>query len=1380
MQAGEGPSWPVEQSGLDHTRKTDRDIFPLPHVQHTLPPLGLFSRKSRQRIGRRRHFEEEVEHTVQSLNAMYGRPDKGLRGGVHLPQQAPSRAQTRFLEFIEQANRRVGAPPDLSGPEALEELRVQEGYAELPTASPLGSFDPELVSLPAGDKQPVPLATLWGKDGQQEVEDFTRTQTLGAAEAHRRLEASGVVKCYEDPQLRDPVKYRSFIQTLHRLNLVSFQREAPVERVGIFFVKKKGGKLRLILDCRRANCWFEEPEGIHLATGDSIGRLELSEEAPLYVCSADLQNAFYTMAMPEALRPFFGLRRVTAESMGLTTLGGSPLRPGDWIYPVVSVIPMGWTHAMVWCQRINERICEEAGLTNSERLRDGSSVPSGDFWHIQYVDNLHVFGTNKAIVEERFWRAVEALRGRGLTVHEIEVNEGECQVLGWAVDRAGLFGPTLKRLWRARLAVREILRRNAASGQQLERLLGHITFISLCRREALSVLGETYTFTRKNYTRVAPLWKSVRKELSTWDGISPLIFVNLRAPWSTTLYSVDASDWGMGVTTSNITRDEASMLGKYTERWRFKDPLAKNPRRHALAAQAVGATAEGREQAETWAVFGVPELASKFQAVGFEFVDRSWKLVGRHRWLREESMPVFEARATQYAVRHSLRTVGNQQTRFVILTDSMTAAVSFDKGRSQGFRLRRVLQQTAALCLGSGLCFRSRWIPSEWNPADRPSRSGWTPSTPRLLQADDTPPTGSTGHMGQTLKEKPLLKTEEQWGLHAHGTDTTHGPVDMGHRDEHRKWRGKKEREGGKKSKSKAGGSTAHSPEQCSGAPDFAAVQQALERFCRVDRLSGERGCESPNDRQPPCRLSGDALPQRRRSEPSKLCHGCSDVQGPRHKGPTPAAEVTAGDEGLEAIVSGSESLASSIRGGLFAQSSGLKEREGGAGHCPPTGVPTLPEAIRDHNTEGARHSAPSEDQGPALPPLCRAATPHRSGDSFKDKAMGRDVDIGPPTSTVCGPDIVQDPEPGKPTKGRPGFQCHSGGDQRLHGSAMEGTAAHQPRPSSPLPFEARGGEFRGGWQAPRHGGNPSQGPLADSKVGQELRKGRPVAATFRRPPKGSSEALHRGFPRHGQKFPQPALSNRVVLHFAVFLEIFSGCGRLGKSIHRVCGWPVLFWDISYGPEYDLTSRLNQQKILHWLQTGQVRAGHLGTPCNFSRARDQPGGPPPLRSDKYPMGLSGLKPHDALKVKLGNALLFFSCRVLLMALHYGIAMTLENPRRSRLWITSSVQRLMRRRAACIAHVDFCMFGTPWKKPTTIMGIHINLDLLQPYRCIGTKWACCLLSGKPHVPLTGHAPNGCWYTKLAEPYPLRFTRLLAQAFLNTDLASIARDFSRYLS
>ena len=47
-------------------------------VLNSRPPLGLFSRKSQQRIGRRRHFEQEVDHTVDALNTMYGKP-----GGPH-------------------------------------------------------------------------------------------------------------------------------------------------------------------------------------------------------------------------------------------------------------------------------------------------------------------------------------------------------------------------------------------------------------------------------------------------------------------------------------------------------------------------------------------------------------------------------------------------------------------------------------------------------------------------------------------------------------------------------------------------------------------------------------------------------------------------------------------------------------------------------------------------------------------------------------------------------------------------------------------------------------------------------------------------------------------------------------------------------------------------------------------------------------------------------------------------------------------------------------------------------------------------------------------------------------------------------------------------
>ena len=56
-------------------------------------------------------------------------------------------------------------------------------------------------------------------------------------------------------------------------------------------------------------------------------------------------------------------------------------------------------------------------------------------------------------------------------------------------------------------------------------------------------------------------------------------------------------------------------------------------------------------------------------------------------------MPVLEARASLYAVKHFLRNSTNFGQRLLVLTDSMTAAVAYDKGRAQSHKLRRVLEQ---------------------------------------------------------------------------------------------------------------------------------------------------------------------------------------------------------------------------------------------------------------------------------------------------------------------------------------------------------------------------------------------------------------------------------------------------------------------------------------------------------------------------------------------------------------------------------------------------------------------------------------------------------------------------------------------------------------
>lgn len=322
-----------------------------------------------------------------------------------------------------------------------------------------------------------------------------------------------------------------------------------------------------------------------LATGESLSRVETLADQPLYMASADLQNAFYTLEMPEELRRFFGLRPVRAGKLGLEQLGGEALGPEEWLHPVVKVVPMGWSWALWWCQSVHEKIAERGGLEESERLRDRHPVTSNSFWHIQYVDNLHVLGTDEEEVKARFWKAVQALREAGLTVHEIEEGQTEdssVKMLGWEIHGNGRVTPSHERLWRVRLAIRELLRRGKSSGQQLERLVGHMTFISLCRREALSVLGESYTFIRRHYQQIVPLWKSVRNELEKWDGIAPLIFSDLRRPWSERLLAVDASEWGLGVTTSQIKSADSQALGGCIERWRFRGEEAKNPRQFVI------------------------------------------------------------------------------------------------------------------------------------------------------------------------------------------------------------------------------------------------------------------------------------------------------------------------------------------------------------------------------------------------------------------------------------------------------------------------------------------------------------------------------------------------------------------------------------------------------------------------------------------------------------------------------------------------------------------------------------------------------------------------------------------------------------------------------
>ena len=98
---------------------------------------------------------------------------------------------------------------------------------------------------------------------------------------------------------------------------------------------------------------------------------------------------FITFSLPEQLRPYFGLRPVLASDVGITHVGQRAVRPDQLIYPRLAVMPMGWSHAAWWCQKIHMTIVSRVeGVDAQHYMHDAESPPAAAAGgHTQYLDN---------------------------------------------------------------------------------------------------------------------------------------------------------------------------------------------------------------------------------------------------------------------------------------------------------------------------------------------------------------------------------------------------------------------------------------------------------------------------------------------------------------------------------------------------------------------------------------------------------------------------------------------------------------------------------------------------------------------------------------------------------------------------------------------------------------------------------------------------------------------------------------------------------------------------------------------------------------------------------------------------------------------------------
>jgi hypothetical protein len=211
------------------------------------------------------------------------------------------------------------------------------------------------------------------------------------------------------------------------------------------------------------------------------------------------------------------------------------------------------------------------------------------------------------------------------------------------------------------------------TGTALATLVGRWTWAALAASPALAVLNATYRYIECARGRLFTLWPSVAHELRTLVGLAPLFFTRTSAGWFERVVATDASSTGLGIVAAPVAERDA------------RDTVTKEDAA-ALAAHA------------------------------------PWRVIAAAPWRTQEHINVLELRALTTAVRWVLSHPRAVDSRVLILSDSQVVVGAVTKGRSSSQPLLRRLRFLAALVLASGLRLTLRWLASELNPADEPSR----------------------------------------------------------------------------------------------------------------------------------------------------------------------------------------------------------------------------------------------------------------------------------------------------------------------------------------------------------------------------------------------------------------------------------------------------------------------------------------------------------------------------------------------------------------------------------------------------------------------------------------------------------------------------------
>jgi hypothetical protein len=338
-----------------------------------------------------------------------------------------------------------------------------------------------------------------------------------------------------------------------------------------------------------------------------------------------------------------------------------------------------------------------------------------------YIDDTVFYGLTEQTVRSVQDRYVGCVSAAGLLVRPSKCVPPTCdglECIGLEVDgrahTVGLSSSKLDALIRDTLSA---VRSRRVSGHALSRLVGRWSWAFLACRSAFAAFSAVYRFIECAGHALFTLWPSAARELRAAVGLAPVLFSTMCMPLCNRVIATDASSHGQGVCTALSSADEVhSLIAQTSEPWLFVP--AVEPGFVITGEQSDLMTPFG-----TWNWGGPASVAPAFSPCLRDFVAAGrWRTEVSAPWRRPEHINALEMRAVHTAVRWVVSRPGSFGARVLLLTDSTAVLGALLKGRTSSRTLLARTRQVAAVTLAAGVRLSVRWVPSEANPADGPSR----------------------------------------------------------------------------------------------------------------------------------------------------------------------------------------------------------------------------------------------------------------------------------------------------------------------------------------------------------------------------------------------------------------------------------------------------------------------------------------------------------------------------------------------------------------------------------------------------------------------------------------------------------------------------------